>query len=202
MNGKYARLATLIFLLVTLLMAATGQASASGHIPVSICHKPGTAAAHVIIVDNESVLQAHLKHGDNYDVDNCVADNPTSTSTPSVTPTVTVTITPPTGPTHDPKAGPSASATTGGCTDCCVTGVDVQGASMTPGQLYGVRTIQGVWLIKVDIQQPVDWDPTDSSSCECVIDVLFGPGEYFYVTEIRPDGTKVQFPVGMTAVGK
>lgn len=41
--------------------AATGP---RGHTPVTICHKPGTPAQHEITVDDDSIVQAHLAHGD------------------------------------------------------------------------------------------------------------------------------------------
>lgn len=36
----------------------------NGHDPVTICHKPGTPAEHTITVDDSSLVQAHLRHGD------------------------------------------------------------------------------------------------------------------------------------------
>lgn len=32
--------------------------------PVTVCHKPGTSAAHELTFDNDALVQAHLRHGD------------------------------------------------------------------------------------------------------------------------------------------
>ncbi len=74
---------------------ATAQATPSqgnGHTPVSVCHREGNSSSHTIVVDNDSVLQAHLRHGDSLGA--CASDG---TPTPTGTPTATVTPTVPAG---------------------------------------------------------------------------------------------------------
>jgi hypothetical protein len=65
--------------------------------PETVCHKPGTAAAHELTFDNDALVQAHLRHGDT--LGSCeVAVTPT-------TPTA-----PPTEPVAEPGAAPAATA--------------------------------------------------------------------------------------------
>lgn len=51
--------------LAVLLIAGSATANrGKGHDPVTLCHKPGTPAEHTITVDDSSLVQAHLEHGD------------------------------------------------------------------------------------------------------------------------------------------
>lgn len=44
--------------------AAQANPPANGHEPVTICHKPDGANPITIVVDDDSVLAAHIRHGD------------------------------------------------------------------------------------------------------------------------------------------
>ncbi len=74
---------------------ATPSNTPKGHEPTPICHREGNGSSHTIIVDNSSVLAAHLRHGDSLGA--CPASTPTATpsATPTGTATPTVTPTPP-----------------------------------------------------------------------------------------------------------
>jgi len=45
-------------------IGATAVAQRGNDTPTTVCHKPGTSAAHEITFDNDALVQAHLRHGD------------------------------------------------------------------------------------------------------------------------------------------
>lgn len=96
---------------VAVVMAGVGTAVATnnpggGHEPVTLCHKPDGNPV-TITVDNESVLQAHLAHGDT------LGPCPTETeTTPTETTPTTPTETTPTTPT---PTTPDTTPTTPRC---------------------------------------------------------------------------------------
>lgn len=104
-----SRFTILIAVVALFWMTTLTTVARSDRTPVTICHKPGTPAEHTIVVDDNSVLQAHLRHGDT--LGPCTA-TPTSTPTTSPTPSVpTTTATPTTGPTDGPNATPTNTPT-------------------------------------------------------------------------------------------
>jgi hypothetical protein len=79
-----------------------------GHTPVVICHHPGLPTEHTIVVDDSSVLKAHLRHGDHLGpCGDVITVTQTSATTTLTIPTVTsVPITetdPPTTVTEPPQ---------------------------------------------------------------------------------------------------
>ena len=50
--------------LALVVMLAAGIPALAQANRTAVCHKPGTPAAHTIVPANQSVLQAHLRHGD------------------------------------------------------------------------------------------------------------------------------------------
>jgi hypothetical protein len=70
-----------LLVLAALGFAASAVALKGGHVPVTLCHKPGTPAEHTITVD-ESAVAAHLAHGDY--LGPCQGD-PTTTTDPGTT---------------------------------------------------------------------------------------------------------------------
>jgi hypothetical protein len=85
--------------------AASALAIKGGHVPVTICHKPGTPAEHTITVD-QSAVAAHLAHGDY--LGPCYSG--TTTDPPGTTSTGTITDDPPATTTSPPD--PPAPTTT------------------------------------------------------------------------------------------
>ncbi len=72
---------------------ATAQATPSqdkGNTPTAVCHREGNGSSHTIVVDNDSVLHAHLRHGDSLGA--CVSVTPTGIPTASPTGTATPVV--------------------------------------------------------------------------------------------------------------
>ena len=59
-------------------LSTTALALRGDDTPHTICHKPGTAAQHELTIDNDSLYQAHLEHGD--------LDGPCTTAAPETPP--------------------------------------------------------------------------------------------------------------------
>src|SRR5687767_12803113 len=79
--------------------------STGGHQPVTLCHKPGTPAEQELTVDNSSVVQAHLAHGDT--LGPCPGTTTTTETTETTTDeTTTTTDTPPPPPRVCPDGNP------------------------------------------------------------------------------------------------
>ena len=63
-------------------ISATALAQRGDDTPVTVCHKPGTPAAHELTFDNDALVQAHLRHGDSRGSCTVAAEVPATPSEP------------------------------------------------------------------------------------------------------------------------
>lgn len=109
MNAK-----TIAATLVTVAsVTAGGAVGASATNDTAVCHREGNGSSHTIQVNNNSVLQAHLRHGDT--LGPCPVITPTSTATVTATPSATPTPL----PTITPTVTPVVPVAEGGDEDVC-----------------------------------------------------------------------------------
>jgi len=128
----------------------TTQTTGGGHDPVTICHKPGTPAEMQLTVDDSSILDAHLMHGDT--LGPCpIVTTTTETTEPPECPNgdlngelpgcdPVITVPPPSGDCPPGMVHDKGHDGNEGNDDCCFPGVDCDGDTPPPPTDPGTST--------------------------------------------------------------